>query len=220
MKKSITMTVTMLTLAFAVQGHAGFGDLKKMVPGGDADASGVSQEAIVQQYGAASALVLGGQAELAEAFGLKEKAAEIRAQAESITGGATLSQDDLKKTRAVTGEAMALNQAKMEEGAELSEEGREHYIAGLLLSAQGVSATKDMADDASAFGVSAKDQISSASMMQKAKVTSKLAAGMYVVQELPGFTSALMSNFALLATYAKNADIPVPDEATDLLAAL
>ena len=220
MKKLITMTVAILTMALAGPGYAGFGDLKSMVPGGDSDTAGASQEAIVQQYGAASALVLGGQAELAEAFGLKKEAADLRAQAESITSGATLSQDDLKKTRAVTDEAMALNQAKMDEGAELSEEGQEHYIAGLLLSAQGVSATKDMADDASAFGVSAKDQISSASMMQKAKVTSKLAAGMYVVQELPGFTSALMSNFGQLATYAKNADIPVPDEATDVMAAL
>ena len=220
MKKLITMTVAMLTMAFAVQVNAGFGDLTKMVPGGGDDSAGGSQEAIVQQYGEASALVLDGQAELLEAFGFKEKAADLRAQAESIKGGATQSQDDLKKTRLVTDEAMALNQAKMDEGAVLSDEGREHYIAGLLLSAEGVTATKDLADEASAFGLSAKDQISSASMMQKAKVTSKLSAGMYVAKELPGFTSALISNFGLLATYAKNADIPMPDEATDFLAAL
>jgi hypothetical protein len=77
-----------------------------------------------------------------------------------------------------------------------------------------------MADETSAFGKAAKAEISSASMTEKAKVTSRFSTGMYLVKVLPGFTSQLASGLGQATAFAKSADMPVPDEATDLLAGL
>lgn len=220
MKYYVTAVVATAALFFGAAANAGFGDLKKL--GGDAtdDSSDVSQEAIVQNFASALATVMQGQAELHDAFDNKEKAAELRATAEALTGGSTVEQGDLEKAREVSADAQASAQEKIETGAELSAEGREHYLNGLVLSAQSVSDTKAMAKEASDFATSAQQQISSASMMKKASVTKKLAAGMYVAKELPGFTTELVENLNMLVTFAKSVDLPIPEDATNMLAAL
>ena len=220
MKKYLIAAAAMAALMSGSYASAGLADLKKLGKQASPDASGASQETIVQNFAHALGTVMQGQAELHEAFNNKDKAAELRSTAEALTGGSTVEKGDIEKARALSAEAQASSQEKIAAGAELSDEGRVHYLNGLVLSAQGVSETKALAKDAANFSTSARQQISSASMIQKAKVTRKLAAGMYVVKAVPGFTSELVKNFGLLVTFAKSANIPVPEDATDLLAAL
>ena len=217
MKKLTTVFLAMLTMAISVQAQAGFKDLKNLASPAAAQSSAVSEEAIVQNFSGALATVLRGQDELRKAFGLKIDAAKIEATVEVLSGGATVTQADLKKALAISAETIANCEAKLEAGEELSEEGRAHYVNGLVLSAQGVVQSKALAKDASDFSMSAKDQIKSASMMQKAKVTKKLAAGMFVAKELPSFTSNLIKNVGLLISFAKSAGIDIPEEATAVL---
>ena len=229
MKNRKVFLATMLTMAFGMQAHAGLPGLE--IPGAataeaaaatataGTDMSGNSQEAIVQNFANALGIVLKGQAELDLAFGNKESAAALTSMAEAMAGGAT-TKADIKKATEVSAEAQESNAEKLAAGEELSDEARAHYVNGLVLSAEGVIATKALSQDAADFGASAKDQISSASMMKKAKLIKSLSAGMFVAKELPGFTADLMKNFEMLVTYANSAEIPVPADATDFLAAL
>jgi len=221
MKNVFKLAAVIIPMMLAAQAEAQLSGLKKpAIPGASSSdtSSAVSQEAIVQSYVDANVLVLSAQKKLVEAFGLKGLAAEIGAEVDSLSSASTQAgKDDFESSTTLSDRAMAEVQAKIDEGAELTAEGRESYIEGLSLTAQSVIATKDMAEDAKSFNASAKSEISSASMMKKASVTKKFSAGMFVAAELPGFTSRLTSNFGSLMAYAKSADIPIPDDATDAL---
>lgn len=219
MKSYVTAVVATAALFFGATANAGFGDLKKLGSDAADDTSSVSEEALVQKFTSTLHTVLQGQAELRLAFADKEGAAQLTAAAEQLTSGSTVDKDVIEKALAISSEAAASSQEKMDAAAELTEEGREHYLKGLLLSAQGAAETKGMTKEASEFATSAQQQISSASMMQKAKVTKKLAAGMYVANQLPGFSAAMVENVSRLVTFAQSMDMDVPEDATSFMAA-
>ena len=220
MKKVLMLVAAMGSMMFATQASAQLNSLSSSLSGDSSSdsSSSVSQEAIVQSYVAANVLVLNATGKFLEAFGLKEEAATLRAEADSMQSGSTAAgKKEFKRSVTVSDDGMAAVHAKMDEGAELSEEGRGHYIEGLGLTAEGVMATKDMADDAKTFATAANSQIKSASIMKKSKVTKKVSAGLFVAKELPGYTSRLVSNLSKVTAYAKSADIPVPEDATAAL---
>ncbi len=221
-KLLMATSIAMVLATFSPTHAIGLKDLKLPV-GGGSESSGsaeASQEKIVQSYIEALALVLGAQAELQEALGLKDKAAESRATAEALGNGSLDGKKGLQDAAGQSADADASIQKKFDDGATISAEGREHYINGLALYIQGLVATKEMAGETTEFGKQAQAEISSASMMKKGKLMSKLAAGTYLVSEIPGFTSRLASNLQKLTAFAKSAGIPVPDDATDALASL
>lgn len=220
MKKVLMLVAVMGSMMFATQASAQLSSLTSVIPGdsGADPSSSVSQESIVQSYVAANLLVLNATEKFAKAFGLKKQAAAVRAEADALQSGSTTAgKNEFKSSVSVSDKAMAAVQAKMDEGAVMSEEGKGNYIEGLGLAAESVMATKDMADDAKTFATAANLQIKSASMMQKLKVTKKVSAGMFVAKELPGYTSRLVANLGKVTAYAKSADIPVPEDATAAL---
>ena len=222
-RKVLTSTSIAMILAMISPAHAiGLKDLKSPL-GGDSDSAGsaeASQEKIVQSYTEARTLVLGAQAELQEALGLKDEAAESRAHAEALGSGSVDGKKGLQEASGRSADADASIQEKFDAGGAISDEGREHYINGLALYIQGLVATKDMAGETADFGKQAQAELTSASMMQKGKLTKKLAAGTFLVSEIPSFTSRLAGNLQKLTAFAKSAGIPVPDDATDALAAI
>ena len=229
MNRIILFVAATATLLMSAQADAQFRGLKDSVDSvaGAAEEvaapADVSQEAIVQNFVAANDLVHEANAVLLEAFGEKDRAAAYRETASALSAAATEGDKDaMKEGMVLTKETSELFEGLMERGAEISGEGREKYVEGLVLAVDSFVATKGLAEDATAFATSAQQQIKSASMMQKAKVTKKLAAGMFVAKELPRFTTDLMDTLGKLVTFAKSADIPTPepDEATSFLAAL
>lgn len=220
MKGYVTALVATAGLMLGTVANAGFGDLKKLGSDVADDSSAVSEEAFVQKFVSTVDTVLRGQAELELAFDNKEGAAQLTAAADGLGSGSTVDKDVLEKTLAMSSATVASRQEKMDASAEMSAEAREHYLNGLLLSAQGAAGTKGLATEASEFAKSAQQQISSASMLQKAKVTKKLAAGMFVAQNLPSFSAELVENLNFLVSFAKNMDMDVPEDATSVMAAL
>jgi len=181
----------------------------------------ISQESIVQSFLAANDLVNETNAVMLEAFGKKEEAAKVREEGSALSAKAT--QGDkaaIKEFTVFSQDNMDVVASLATDRAEISADGRGKYVAGLVLAFESVMASKGMAAEASAFASSAQADIKSASMMQKAKVIKKLSAGTFVAKELPGFTERLVGSVGSLLEYAKSADIPTPDDATDLLASL
>jgi len=181
----------------------------------------ISQESIVQSFVAANDLVNETNAVMLEAFGRKEEAAKVREEGAALSAKATEGDKDaLKEFTVFSQDNLDIVASFATDRAEISAEGREKYVEGLVLAFESVMASKGMAAEASAFATSAQNDIKSASMLQKAKVVKKLAAGSFVAKELPGFTQRLTGSVGSLMTYAKSVDIPTPDDATDVLASL
>lgn len=199
--------------SFAVQ-LPGFSSPKPAPASGNAEAM---QAALVVHYRDAATSVATAQLELAKAFDLKDQAAELDAEVTALKSGAVLDKSAVEKNEAASDDASKAIDAKIDSGADLSAEGKQHYQASLAPFASGLLITTKMPPELKAFSESAKAQISSASMLDKMKVTSKFAVGMHLATELPGHTSRLMDSFNKIVTYAKSHSIPVPDDAQSVL---
>ena len=175
------------------------------------------QEGVVAKYAEASRELNTAQTELLYAFGLKDQAAALEAQAKALASGATLDKDAIEKQKKLSDQANAAIQAKLDSGEQLSAEGKAHYAKSLAPYAAAVGITTKMPNDLSSFSTSAQSQIQSASMMEKVKVTSKLSAGTYLVKELPGYSANLLSCLGKLVSFAKKNQIEVPKDATAAL---
>ena len=192
-------------------------DMPKLPGASAAAASAVDasamQESIVRTFISGSSKINEAQIELAKAFDLKEQVAALEADAKALGSGAT-DQSTLDKA---TQNSKAANDAiakHLADGKPLSEEGKKHYVASLSPFASGLLITAKMPADLKEFGASAQQQVQSASLIQKASVVSKLAPGMFLVKELPGYTANALDSFKKIVTYAKSNSIPIPADAT------
>ena len=227
MKRMTLLVVATASLLLSAQADAQFRSLKDSADAmadsakDTADVGDISQESIVRSFVSANDLVNETNAVMLEAFGRKEEAAKIREEGSALSSKATEGDKDaIKEFTVFSQENLDVVATLAVDGAELSSEGREKYVEGLVLAYESVMASKGMTEEAKTFATPAQADISSASMMQKAKVGKKLAAGTFVAKELPGYTKRLTTSVASLVEFAKSADIPVPDDATNVLAAL
>jgi hypothetical protein len=175
------------------------------------------QEGVVKKYVEASGLLNKAQTEMLYAFGLKDKAAALEAQAAVLGSGATLDKDGIEKQKKLSEEANNAIQEKLDSNAQLDAEGKKHYANSLAPYAGAVSITSKLPNELSAFGNAAQSQIQSASLTEKLSVTNKLAAGMYLTKELPGYTGGLLGHLNKMVSYANKNQIPVPKDATAAL---
>lgn len=178
------------------------------------------QEGIVQRYVQASTSVDTALLELAAAYGLKDQAAATRLEATAFKSGAVIDKDALARHSEASAALQVEIDKRVAAGTQLDEEGKKHFANSLLPYALGLAMTTQMPKDLQAFSEAAKVQISSASMLDKMSVTSKLAAGTFLVTEVPSYTTRLASGFKQIVTFAQNNAIPVPKDATDALAGL
>lgn len=203
--------------AFAI----GFGDLVKGSKSDSSNSSAVDavnmQDDLVKQYIVAALLINEAQRMLAEALGLNEDAARLKADGEVLGSGAVLSVDSLEKSTEISEQANKNIEEKLAEGAELSSESQLLFAQALIPYATGLYETSQLYDAFEEFGDAAKEQISAASMIQKIKVTKKLAVGLHVVSSVPGLAKDLYSTSEKLLSFAKSNNIDVPEDATDAL---
>jgi hypothetical protein len=180
------------------------------------DAVGM-QEGVVRKYVEGSKQLNTAQTELLYAFGLKDQAAALEAQAKALGSGATLDKDGIEKQKKLSDDANKAIQEKLDSGTQLTAEGKQHYVKSLSPYAAAVTITTKMPAELSAFSNAAQSQIQNSSVLEKAKVVSKLSAGTYLVKELPGYSANLLSCLGKLVSYANKNQIPVPKDATAAL---
>jgi hypothetical protein len=218
-KLSVVAVAVAMTSMLAPNAEAGGlklpGMSEKSAPAAGGDAVAM-QAGVIKKYLTAKGNVDSALVKFAEAYGMKDKAAQLDASAKALAGGAT-SEKDLKENARLSAEAQKDIETKITEGAALSDEGKKLFAAGIPPYAQGVRDTTTLPTEAQAFSDSAKSQIASASMLEKAKVSSSLKPGLWLVQELPGFTGKLTSGLKQIVGFAQKQSIPVPKDALSML---
>jgi hypothetical protein len=178
------------------------------------------QSQVLKRYADSSSYVTSAQVSLAKAFGLKDQAAALEAQAAALNSGATLDKDAISRHKRVSEEAAIATQAKMDEGAQLTDEGRKYYIESLVPFSKGVQLATKLPNEINAFSNLAQTEMKSLAALDQALLGSKLTTGVFLVTEIPGYTSRVFGSLGKIVTYAQKNDIPVPPDATDALASM
>lgn len=208
--KVILFTILMPALLF------GFGKLK--VPGLEksepaasttADASGLQDE-LVRDYLIANNSIQRGQELLLEAFGKKEELAKLEQKRASLSDKP--SKDEIERQIAQTKDVQEEIAKSMEEGVELTEEGKKKYRESIPHMIQGAVGISKLSQTASEFIDSSKNEIQAAGLMGAAKLKKKLDAGLYVAPKIPGLIGTTAKNAKALITYGKKNKILDPDD--------
>jgi len=207
-------------LALALTGTAQAQFSLKSIPGvgsavtGGGSASsadlGNQQDALVRNYVAANKDVLNANTHMAEALGLKDQAATAKATSDALTEGAT--KDSLEasnKAVSASTDAVAVELAKQ---PVLDAKSKSTFSAGLVKLAAGV--TKYVV-----VGKNVKDMSSGLSSASPTMLP-KLQSAVYIAKSFPGSMSNVSTALKNAIAFAQSHDIPVPDDATQALAAL
>ena len=180
--------------------------------------SNPSTSSVLQQQGKLIADFRSSQAELLQAqalfetaFGHKNQAAELRADAKALATGA--SEQDVEKAIADSSRANAQIDDDMKRSATLSAEGRKDYIRAIPPYAGGLIRAIAMRPDFTNFLTAAQRAIASASITDKLSIRSKLANGLYVAEHAPAYIGSLESTTGDLLSYAKADEIAIPTDA-------
>jgi hypothetical protein len=214
MRKNI-IALSLLCAAIPLSVNAGLLDAVKGAAGaatggstsGGADASG-SQDALVNAYVAANKQVLIAQSKMASALGASEAAALAKAEAESLSSGAT--KDNLAKADSVQSDvSKAISERQQAKGNKMDEASKKEYASGLATLGQGVSQYVGLSSRLPAF----QSALTSASPM----MIPKLSAGAYILKSFPNNSVNLKNTLVQAVSYAKSNDIPVPKDATAAL---
>lgn len=176
----------------------------KPAAGGDVLAQ---QDALIKGYVGADKTILKGQAAMAEALGLKERAATLAATADALGNGAT--KGNLEEADKALSDANEEMVAKMKSNPELDKRAKAKYAEGLKLTGKGVQSYLGLKKNFDAF----KDALQTASPT----VLPKLDGGSYIVRSFPSNSKNLVQTVSTASEFAKSQRIAVPKEATSVL---
>jgi len=220
MKLLSKIALVSFVTVMAVPAHSfGLGDLKKLKKAEEVTATPAvdsysAQEGLVKQYNKAASDITSAQQMFAEALGLKQEVVDIQEAIDALKSGSVMDKDTIARVAELSAELNDKLQAKVAEGDELSAESKKKYASAFLPLFKGLYESNKIGGEATKFIDGAQQTISTASMMDKLKVTKKLSAGMYVAKEMPGFTMSLFNTSKSLFSFAKSQSITVPADPT------
>lgn len=153
---------------------------------------------------------------LAEALGLDEEATRLRAEADRLAQGSVTTQQ-ARESVTTSREAQAAMTEKINSGAELDAASKAKLAEALPPLAIGTFLTTKLPDQASQYANQLQAEADSAGMMQKASAARRAAAAARLAGDMPGFVSTTLNNYRTIINFSRENDVPIPDNATDVL---
>jgi hypothetical protein len=176
------------------------------LPGGGNKLSG-AQDQLVSQYAAAEKDVLDANGKMDDALGLKDQAAQARAESTALSSGATL--NNLEAANAGSSDNDAVIAAAYKNPPEMDAKAKATFTEGLEFLGKGVMKYVAMRSSVTSFGSSLTSV--SPTMLPK------LQSGAYIVKVFPTNSKNLFTSLNNAVTFAKAHDITVPPDATQAL---
>jgi hypothetical protein len=168
------------------------------------------QDALVRGYVAASKDVLYANAKLADALGLKDDAAKVKAEADSFQEGAT--KDNAEAANKAVATSTDLVAKKIATQPAMDAQSKAVYGQGLVLLASGVTKYVAVGKDVTNMG----NGIKGASPLQ----LPKLQSAIYVVTKFPDAMTSVSGAMKNAVSFAQSSGVPVPSDASAAAAAL
>lgn len=174
-------------------------------------------DAIFGKLTSATKELLLGNAYAAEAVGLKEESEKLVTAAEALGKGDA--EEEIKKAKETSTEVQEAIEAKMDEASDMTEGQKVAFAKSLVHTGKGVYMEKELIESVSETASNAKDVISSAGAMQKAKLTKQFKPVMSLAKSLPGDVKTAASTLQMYMDFASKNDISIPEDATAALGA-
>lgn len=171
---------------------------------------GGAQDQLVHQYVDADKTIMLANAHMADAVGLKDDAAKLRASSDSLGDGATrgnLADSD----KAISDANEKFSKRLSDNTVVLDADAKKKYTAGLVTMASGVIKYVGMKGPFQSFAGNLK----TASPM----MLPKLQSGAYIVSSLPSNAKNLTAALSSATEFAKSHDIEVPKDVTKAMGA-
>jgi len=207
--KKLYIAIVLMSLSLAAQAQFKMPKVPGVSTGGGGDLTG-AQGQLADQYTAANKDVLDGDARIYDALGLKDQAAQARAERAALDSGATVGnlqdQDKYRRDNQPAVDAAFKNPPEMDDKAKAS------YKEGMIFLAKGLLKYAGMQSGVTSFG----NSLHSASP----DMAPKLRLGAYIVKEFPHNAKHLSQTLHDAVAYAKAHDIAVPPDATNALGSM
>ncbi|MGH8273967.1 MAG: hypothetical protein ACRES9_06900 [Gammaproteobacteria bacterium] len=212
MKKIAAIALIVVAAALAAASvcpaYAGFG-LGSLTGHKSSNAQILNQQSkLVHDFSTAQTQTLKAQALLAQAFGDKNQAAELRADAKTLANGA--SAQDVEKSIGDSSRANKQINKNMKAGVKLTEQGKKLYAQAVPYYVTGLTQTIALRPDIMNFSSSAQQALESASIVDKLSLRNKLAAGVYLTKHAPAYISELQGTTGEILSYSKKENITIP----------
>lgn len=227
MRKSCMLWLGILFVATVVADRAeafGVPDFKNALGGASTggislESAVASQDKLVKTYVDATQFNLKAQKIMAEALGLKEKAAELQTLATSL-GSGNVNKGEIDKIREISQAAQEAIDEKQAEAQQLSPEAKVLVAKSMLPFAQCVLGYKDAASLCGDSLSLANNVIKNAPLTQKLSATKKLDKVLYLAPKVPSDLTAVLSTAKKYSDFAKSNDVKMPADATEILGEL
>ncbi|MCL2659565.1 MAG: hypothetical protein FWD64_03485 [Acidobacteriaceae bacterium] len=205
--KKLYIAIALVSLSLVAQAQFKVPKVPGISGGGDLTGA---QSQLADQYTAANKDVLDGDARIYDALGLKDQAAQARAERAALDSGATVgnlqNQDKYRRENQPAVDAAFKNPPEMDEQAKAS------YKEGMIFLAKGLLKYAGMQSGVASFG----NSLHSASPA----MLPRLQLGAYIVKEFPHNARHLSQTLHDATAYAKAHDIAVPPDATNALGSM
>ena len=221
-KKIIAVTSLVALLGMPLQVHAQLGGFKiPSVPGlGGSNSSSFDlnggQASLFSSFSAAQGEMLQAQILLANAFELKELADTLKAEADYVASGA-VDAGGMKGSFEKSASAQDAITERMDSGAELSEEGKQYFLASIPHLLQGTLALSKLPAEVQSVADGVKSVAQNGSVMQKVEAAKLVAPTASLASAMPGFVKSSYDNYKKVITYGQQKSLPVPVDATAAL---
>ncbi|MEZ6012124.1 MAG: hypothetical protein R3C08_09680 [Hyphomonas sp.] len=220
--KKITLTLLALGIILVPLPAAAQFRIPNLTGSGSNSGSNVSNEPVTDFYAvflAARVEMNQSQLNLAQAFDLQEQVALLEAEQVRLAEG-NLTASDVKDSVHLSNSTSEAIDARIHEGAELSEEGRQFFIEALPHLIAGTLLTIELPNQAESYADQLRQDVNSAGYVRKAQAALKLKDGIQITQQMPGYLKTTATNYRLVIGYGQDHSIPIPDDATDVLGSL
>lgn len=226
MRKSCVVLVGLFFISALAANHAaafGVSNLSSALGGSDegisVESAVASQDKLVKTYVGATQHNLQAQAIMAQALGLKEKAAELETQANTL-GSGNVDKGEIEKTRELTEAAQEVINENLTEAQALSPEAKILVAKSLLPFATCVLGYKDAASLCGDSLELANKVIQNAPLTQKLSATNQLKKVLYLAPKVPGDLTSVLGTAKKYVDFAKSNDVEIPADAADALGIL
>jgi|GEM_PF-2914343 polyhydroxyalkanoate synthesis regulator phasin len=215
----------LLVLLIAASNSFGFGlpglpGAKSEAQGGGAatmDDAVAAQNDLIKAYSSGVKFNLITQGLMAEALGMKDKAAKCKTTADAINEG---NAEGLQASKAITDEATAEIEKKMAEAGELSAESKKKVGESLVTMAQCLIAYKTAADKSQNSLKLAQSVIESAPVTQKLSAKKQLDPVLSIAPSVPSELANVSTTATKYVQFAKSAGIQAPSDLNKALGEL
>ena len=151
------------------------------------------------------------QSLFATALGLQDQVLLLQAEQSALSSG-QVDQESTEKAISVSASVQEAIAARIASQPELSAEGKESYLQGLISYFLAISTARDV--------VSAAQEAGSSSMANPLAAARQAGSALFVARAAPTYLKSLQENASSLIAFGRQNGIEPPDNATELLDSL